>query len=98
MKKLILIACLFCGLNTSAQNGFFLQPEIGVGISNTNAKFSTMNIPGTYSWPPTSIFTYDCQLGVGYNFSHWAISSGVYYLRSGYKWHYTGGDFITVDC
>lgn len=34
MKKLLIIAGFLCSAAAFAQNGFYLQPEIGVGASN----------------------------------------------------------------
>ncbi len=96
MKKLILIACIFCALNSNAQNGFFLQPEFGAGIGNTTAKFQS-NIWVIRTDQPKPVTAYDFRLGAGFNFGHWAIASGIGYERSGFKRHYIDGDFVTID-
>jgi len=79
MKKLIITILCFCGIASFAQNGFFLQPEIGGGISNTCWQpFTFKGLPGQQS-----ILSYQGQVDAGYNAGKWRFSTGVGYLLTG---------------
>jgi hypothetical protein len=76
-KYLLLILCL-CSAASYAQNGFFLQPEIGAGFSNTIWK------PGIYP-QQVSIFSYRAGMDIGYKTGKWQFITGLAYLRTGVK-------------
>ena len=87
MKKTFLFALCFSAGTAFAQNGFFLQPEIGAGYTNAHANIPEARYPQEY-YTTKSYFTYNFQLGAGYHFNNWTISSGAGFLRSGYVGHY----------
>src|ERR1035437_544072 len=79
MKKLMITLLSFCSTLSFAQNGFFLQPEIGGGFSNTCWQpFKTTGYPGQ-----TSIFSYQGQVDIGYKAGIWQFITGIGYLRTG---------------
>jgi hypothetical protein len=80
MKNLFIT--LFCCWSTVAfaQNGFFLQPEIGAGMTNANWKptSSVASYPGQ-----SPIFSWQGQLDLGYKAGKWRFITGLGYLRTG---------------
>ncbi len=96
MNKIILLLFCFYGFASSAQTGFFLQPQAGFGssgvLAHDNLKLGTYKNIGA-----TKVSVYDCQLGVGYHIKHLEISSGIFYLRSGYYEHTLNGYMFSID-
>jgi hypothetical protein len=88
MKNFILTILCLCSVASYAQNGFFLQPEIGIGISNANVVYPRdyINYPWGISWnaPLKNIFTYNPQILIGYQFSHWSVVTGISFLKTGF--------------
>ena len=95
MNKLIIILSCFCSTVSLGQNGFFLAPEIGAGITGTRTNLYTINPFLIYSVNPTKkIFSYTTGLLLGYGYKNWEISGGAYFLKSGYSERYSAGDFV----
>jgi len=96
MKKIILAVFCFSGFVSSAQNGFYLQPQIGFGTSyvdaHDNLKLGTYENEGK-----GSVSVYNVELGVGYRLNQLEISSGIYFLRSGYYEHTLSGYMFVID-
>jgi hypothetical protein len=80
MKHLfITILSFVCSSAAFSQDGFFLQPEIGVGMANTCWRaFSPAGLPGQ-----ESVLSYQGQLDLGYRSGKWQFISGLGYLRTG---------------
>jgi hypothetical protein len=78
-KLLITFLCLY-STQSFAQNGFFLLPELGAGMSNTSWKpqASVASYPGQ-----NSIFSWQGQLDLGYKAGKWQFITGLGYLRTG---------------
>lgn len=96
MKKVLFVALCACGFTSFAQDGFFLQPEIGIGAANAHVRSPSYGYNTYNSSEPKSFTTYTGQIGVGYQHNNWSINTGVGLLKSGYKWNYLGGDFVTT--
>jgi hypothetical protein len=97
MQKLASILLCFISITSFSQNGFYLAPEIGVGHTN-----ALVNSPQAPTWPiysigkPEGFTTYTGQLGIGYHFNNWNLTSGIRYIKAGYAVSYATGDFITI--
>jgi hypothetical protein len=78
MKKILLLFLLFMGHIAFGQNGWYLQPSAGIGMSNV-----------TQSGTPNNNFRYvsafDAELGIGYRHGDLLFSSGISYMRTGAK-------------
>jgi len=84
MKQLSIILICFCCITATAQNGFYLQPEVGAGLSNACWQaFSPAGNPGQ-----SSVFSYQGQMDIGYKAGRWQFISGIGYLRTGVKSSY----------
>ena len=89
MKNAILCFLCFASITSFAQNGFFLEPGLGLGTTNVKASNPPDEYPFQYGpaeWysKPTSIFSYNPSLLIGYQHSHWSLSSGISFLKTGY--------------
>jgi hypothetical protein len=84
MKPYFLITLLCFSTQIFAQNGFYLQPSFGAGISNSNYT------DALYYGSKENIFTYCFNANVAYHFRHWQFTTGIAYLKTGYK--VTGDD------
>jgi hypothetical protein len=83
MKNILSLAlCIACSV-AYGQNNFFLQPQIGVGGSNTKE----ITYSGTQKYK--SVLAYDVRLDVGYDINNIVITSGIGYMRTGYKLPFT---------
>ncbi len=89
MKATLLCILAFISTTCLAQNGFFLEPGIGLGFSNVKASGPPDEYP--FSYGPTgwytktkSIFTYNPSLLIGYKHRGWSLTTGISYLRTGY--------------
>ena len=79
MKTFLFTLFCFCGTVSLAQNGFFLQPEIGAGVSNSTFEpFSPAGYP-----EQLNVFGYQGQVDLGYRAGNWQFISGIGYLRTG---------------
>lgn len=86
MKYLIPL-CLAGLLSSSvhAQNGFYLAPSAGAGISNTQHHYTTYDNTGAATSTHTSsIFSYNFRAGIGYRYKNWRFESGLQYISNGY--------------
>lgn len=96
MKKIILAVFCFSGFVSWAQNGFYLQPQAGIGnsgvLAHDNLKLGTYENIGS-----NSVSVYNLELGIGYRLNHWEISSGIFFLRSGYYEHTLSGYSFLID-
>ena len=78
MKKTFLLVLCYSAITAFAQNGFFLQPEVGVGMSNIIQKH--------FSYAKQhSIITFNPAIDIGYQFHNWRFQSGIEYLKTGYE-------------
>jgi outer membrane protein with beta-barrel domain len=77
MKKITLLALCFSAVNTFAQNGFFLQPAVGLGFSNIKEG----DFPGKVN--PEKVFAYSGEVGLGYHLKNIDLNTGIGYLRTG---------------
>jgi hypothetical protein len=82
MKKLFITLLSLCSVASFAQNGFFLQPEIGTGFSNTSWRPSSS--VSSYDGQK-SVFSYQGQVDIGYKAGKWQFITGFGYLRTGVK-------------
>ena len=96
MNRFILALFCFSGFVSSAQIGFFLQPQVGVGssgvIAHDNLKLGTYENEGGYK-----VSVYDWELGAGIRLNNWELSSGIHFLRSGYNEHTLSGYHFLID-
>ena len=84
MKKLfILLGILYAGV-ANGQVGFFLQPQIGGGFSNTNIRRPVDPMAFGISLSE-NVLTYNPQLILGYAHSFWAVRIGASYLETGFS-------------
>ena len=96
MKGILVLVFCFSGFVASAQNGFYLQPEIGIGSSNVSAHDNM--ILGRYENEGRySIGVLDCELGIGYRIGHLEINSGIFFLQSGFYEHTLSGYMFMTD-
>jgi len=89
MKASLLCLLLFTSCGCFAQNVFFAEPGIGLGLANVRASNPPDIYPlayGTTGWGnhTKSVFSYNPSLLIGYKHSKWSLSLGVSYLRTGY--------------
>lgn len=84
-----LSALLFTGIFSSpafAQDGFYLSPSAGAGISNSGTSvYSTTANGYNVIMDKTPVPSYNMQIGVGYQYKKWRFQSGIQYFRSGFK-------------
>lgn len=89
MKKIMLAILFLWSVTAFAQRGFFLCPEIGIGIANTKAQHppNTFGFPYGLTWqqPTKNVFTYNPSVLAGYQLEHWRITAGISFLKTGYK-------------
>jgi hypothetical protein len=79
-----------------AQDGLYLQPQIGAGSSVVTAH-DNLKL-GTYDRISlSSVSVYNLELGAGYHINHWEISSGIFFLQSGYFEHTVSGYMFQLD-
>ena len=81
MKKLIAVILSFVCTASFAQNGLFLQPEVGGGFGNADIAPSRNSYVTHYN--TQNIFSYQGQMNIGYNAGKWQFITGVGYLRTG---------------
>jgi hypothetical protein len=85
MKKILFsAAAAILAVPAFAQNGFYLSPSIGAGISNTKQDFFSLD-PNGSKIKRANISGYSGSLNVGYKLSHWRFEAGIQYSTSGYK-------------
>lgn len=96
MKKLMLVVFCFYWIASPAQNGFYLQPQLGVGssgvLAHDNLKLGTYQDEGR-----SSVSVADAELGIGYRLNRLELSSGIFFLRSGYFEHTLSGYSFLTD-
>jgi Outer membrane protein beta-barrel domain len=89
MKKIFLLVLSLSAGATFAQNGFFVQPEAGAGISNTVVKYpyDYTRYPWGVTWntPAKNVSTFDVQILAGYKFGHWTLTTGITFLKTGFR-------------
>ena len=96
MNKIILLVFCFSGFVSSGQNGFFLQPRIGIGSSIVTAH-DNLKL-GTYERVDlTSVAVFNCGLGLGYRLNRLEFSSGFSFLQSGYNEHTVSGYMFKLN-
>jgi hypothetical protein len=85
MKKLcLLLATALCWGASHAQNGFYLAPHIGAGISQVKpsvAESPFIKGNASRSW----ILCFNAEVGIGYRYKNLRIQSGIQYLTSGFQ-------------
>ena len=82
-NSFILVLCLSSSA-LFAQNGFFLQPEIGGGIGNFQ------RVSSYYNDVHRNVSSLKGSLEVGYRGKRWEFITGLGYLRTGYAAGYSG--------
>lgn len=87
MKRILFIALCACSATSFAQTGFFIQPEIGVGISNTNWQFFSPNDNRGLK----NMFSDKFGIKAGYQNEKWEFTAGIGYLNTGYQMESHGG-------
>lgn len=87
MKHLSALLC--SGLLTIpayAQNGFYLSPSVGAGMSSSSpSSYGTTSDGYSVLMDKTPIPAYNMQIGIGYQYKNWRFQSGLQYFRSGFK-------------
>ncbi|WP_118975851.1 outer membrane beta-barrel protein [Taibaiella koreensis] len=85
--KYVLVLLLACPFATTlhAQNGLYLAPSIGAGLSNANRSVLTGSGEMTMGNAKGPVFSQTAQLGIGYQYKHWRFQSGIQYFQGGYK-------------
>jgi len=81
MKYVVfLLAAGMLSITAKAQDHFYLSASSGLSLANLH---NNMN----YTDPVTqgSVATYNINLGVGYQYKHWRLQTGIQYLETGYK-------------
>lgn len=68
-------------LSAHAQNGLYVAPSFGAGISGSTHKFSDFEGKSRKQ----SLFSYNAQLAIGYKHDRWSLQTGISYFKSGYK-------------
>src|ERR1700733_14842159 len=96
MKKILVFVSCFPGFVSSAQSGFYLQPQVGIGSSNVSAH-DNLELGRYDNEGRNSVSVYDCELGIGYRLKHLGISSGIFFLRSGFYEHTVSGYMFQTD-
>ena len=79
MRPFLLFILLCASAKVNAQT-VFLQPEIGLGITNVHVKNSVGITP-----PSTNATAYQYQINVGKSSGHVVWGTGISYLRTGYE-------------
>lgn len=79
MKKIVLLSFIaLSGTIAFAQNGFYLAPEIGDGVSSSYSQpFPNGNNPDG------RVSSQQYQLKAGYSFHNWQLETGIGYLTTG---------------
>jgi opacity protein-like surface antigen len=81
MRKFLLIALCACSTVSFAQTGFFIQPQIGGGIANTNWQYFSP----TQNRDQKNIFSDEFAIKAGYQNEKWSFTAGIGYLNTGYQ-------------
>ncbi len=87
MKKLIITIACMSGIAAFAQDGFFLQPEMGAGNAIIKDGYPVGINPGYYAdrmSPVKNVFSYRANVLAGYKSGHWSMTTGISFLRTGY--------------
>ena len=94
MKKIIIFLFIVFtqGYTASARNGFYLQPEVGIGFSSVKLQRAPFFNFRYYS-PPRNIITPRVALKFGYTKGYLSINTGIAYLKTGYKIDKVYNDF-----
>lgn len=96
MKNVILAICCCSAIVCRAQNAFYMQPQIGVGWSGVAAHDNLML--GQYENKGRgSVAIFNGELATGYRWRHWELSSGLFFLRSGFYEHTRSGYMFLTD-
>jgi hypothetical protein len=78
MKKLLLTLCCASSISSFAQDGFSLQPQVGIGLG-------TRYVHGYKDFKCAFIF--DGILGMVYQHKHLVLNTGIGFLKTGYMVH-----------
>jgi hypothetical protein len=97
MKKTFVFIASFFSISCFAQDGFFLQPEVGTGTACIHSG-PVSRYPGMWEYPGalSNIPAFNAGLSAGYKMHKIGLTAGVEYLTSGYSRDYIGGDLILV--
>ena len=90
MKRVLLCCLCFVSISAFAQNGFFLEPGIGLGVTNVRTSSPPDPYPfqyGAVGWYNRTnvIFSYNPSLLIGYKHKGWTLTTGISFLKTGYK-------------
>jgi len=97
MNRILFLIPLFFVTAATAQNGFFLQPAVGIGITNTTSKIAYENLDMIWTKPLANVVTINPSLSLGYQHKNWVVEIGVSYLETGYKEHYKYAEFTSIE-
>jgi len=82
---LAFLTTIVLSMAASAQNGFYLSPSIGAGISNANRSVPFDQYGPTLGSAKGPVFSTTAQIGIGYSYKRWRFQSGIQYFQGGYK-------------
>lgn len=84
-KTLFLAGAVMLAIPAFSQNGFYLSPSVGAGISNTKQDFFSTD-PNGNTIKRGSTLSYSGNLNIGYKLNHWRLEAGIQYSTSGFKY------------
>ncbi len=90
MKNVLFCCLCFASISSFGQNGFFLEPGLGLGYTNVRASNPPDQYPfqyGAEGWYNRSknIFSYNPSLLIGYKHKSWSLTTGISFLKTGYN-------------
>lgn len=70
-------------MSLHAQQGFFIQPQLDLGV--TNMRYRASGFAATFRPTHNKDLGYAAGIGAGYQFRRWNIQTGLGYMRTGYR-------------
>jgi hypothetical protein len=90
MKRLIHLLLIFSAANASAQDGFFVQPEGGLGIAKLHG--TDVLIGGAQINHAAS---YIARIAAGYSFHRWEATIGIAWWQTAFSWKDSSSDNLS---
>jgi hypothetical protein len=86
MKHIAVTALIFLiSFSANAQDGFYLAPAIGAGLSTSHHPLTITNDKGsTSSYNRGVVLSYNVDGGIGYKYKHWYFQTGIQWVKNGY--------------
>lgn len=85
MQRMIaLLAFGMLSLPAYARDGLYFSYSAGAGISNVKQNYFIVDQNG-HSPATEGVFSYNLQLGLGYQYKKWRLETGLQYAVTGYK-------------